>query len=207
MRAVPAAAAVLLALAAPDARAAPEVALRLGVAPALGSAVDDVPMGDVVSVHLPVQLDALWREGPLAGGLYASWGPGRAGRCDAGASCGAAVTRAGLQATWTFATGGGPEAWGGVAAGYEWAAAERTRGTTVRTSLRGLEPLALQGGVEWRVHPRVALGPFGLLSLGRYARMTVDAGGRAADAAIADRAVHLWFHVGVRARVDLGRAR
>ncbi len=207
MRSVALAAALAALAAAAPARAEPDLSLRLGLAPALGSAADDVPMSDVVPLHFPVQLDALWREGPIAGGLYASWGPGRAGRCGAGASCSASVTRLGLEATWTFRSGGGPEPWAGIATGYEWATHERTRGGTVKTSLRGFEPLAAQGGVEWRVHPRLALGPYGLLGVGRYARMSVDTGLASGSAPIDARAIHAWFHAGVRARLVLGGER
>jgi hypothetical protein len=201
-------AASLVALAAaPPARAEAELSLRLGIAPAIGSAADDVPMSDFVPLHFPVQLDALWREGPIAAGLYASWGPGRAGRCGPDASCSASVTRLGLQATWTFRGAGGPEPWVGLATGYEWASHERTSGGTVKTSLRGFEPLAAQGGVEWRVHPRLAVGPYGLLGVGRYARMSVDTGLASAAAPIDARAIHAWFHAGVRARLVLGGER
>src|SRR5512146_2607477 len=95
-------AATLLALVAvaSAARAEPSVALRLGVAPALGSGATNVPMSDVVPIQFPLQLDALWREGPISGGLYGSWGLGRAGLCGGGSTCSARVWRVGLQASW-----------------------------------------------------------------------------------------------------------
>ncbi len=207
MRTPLAAAAVLVALCgARPARAEPVLALRLGVAPALGSVAADVPVSDAITTQYPIQLDALWREGSLAGGLYGSWGPARVGRCG-DASCSASVTRLGVQATWTFADVGRAEPWVGVASGYEWATQDRTRGGTVTTSWRGFELLAAQGGIEWRVWSRLALGPYALLAVGRYTDVSLDTGYGSASGEIANRAVHAWFHVGVRARLVLGAAR
>jgi hypothetical protein len=180
------------------------IALRLGFGAAVGSAVPNVPVSDTIPLQLPLQLDALWREGPLAGGLYGSWAPARAGRCG-DASCSAHVARLGLQGTWTFARGeGGGEPWAGLASGYEWATEKRTRGSTVTTSWSGFELLAVQGGVEWRLGDWLALGPFGLVSVGRYAHVTVDTGFDSASDAIASKSVHAWFQLGVRGRLALG---
>ena len=207
MRPLRTAALLALLVAASAARAEPSAALRLGVAPSVGSAAANVPVGDVVPVQFPLQLDALWREGPISGGLYGSWGPGRAGRCGAGSTCSARVWRVGLQATWTFATAGGSEPWVGLASGYEWAIVDRTRGSTITTTLRGFEPIAVQGGIEWRLGRWLALGPYALAGLGQYSRMSVDTGYGAASEDIPDRSVHGWIHVGVRGRLVLGGAR
>ena len=193
--------------AASAARAEPSAALRLGVAPALGSAAANVPIDDVVQVQFPLQLDALWRTGPVSGGLYGSWGPGRTGRCGGGSTCSARVWRVGLQATWTFATASGSEPWVGLASGYEWAIMDRTRGGTVTTTLSGFEPIAVQGGWEWRLGRWLALGPYALAGVGRYSRMSVDTGFGSATEDIPDRAVHGWIHLGVRGRLVLGGAR
>ena len=206
MRTPLAAAATLLALAPRLGRAepssAPVIALRLGVAPALGSAAADVPASDAVRLQFPVQLDALWRVGRAAAGAYASWGPARSGGCEG--LC-ASVTRAGLQATWTFAPWRGGEPWAGVATGYEWA---RERGDgDVTLTWRGFELLAAQGGIEWRVAPAVAVGPFLLFGVGRYTNVALDTEVESASAELARKAVHAWFHAGVRARLVLGGER
>jgi outer membrane protein len=198
------AAAIAAALAAaPAARAEPVIALRLGVGAAVGSAVADVPVSDTIPLQFPLQLDALWREGPIAGGIYGSWAPATAGRCG-GASCSAHVTRLGLQGTWTFARGDGGEPWAGLASGYEWATEERTQGSTVATSWRGFELLAAQGGIEWRLGRWVALGPYALASVGRYAHVSVDTGIESASQAVPSTAIHGWFQLGVRGRLVLG---
>lgn len=194
----------LLVALAPVARAIePVVALRLGVGAAVGAAAANLPMTDVAPVQVPLQLDVLGRQGPLSLGAYGGVALASPGRCP-GASCSAWAARVGLQGTWTFAVGGRSEPWLGVASGYEWLGEDRTDGGTVAMRYRGLEPLALQGGVEWRVLRWLALGPYGLVSLGRYARYAVDTGVERGSVSIPDRAVHAWFHVGVRGRLDLG---
>src|SRR6266511_3657918 len=194
----PLAAAVILAARA--ARAEPVVALRLAIAPAVGSAEADVPVSDALSLQVPLQLDALWRTGRLAAGLYGSWGLARYGACGSG-SCSASVSRLGLEATWSFAPISGAEPWAGVGTGYEWASATRAQsGTSTDTRWRGFELAEAQGGVEWRVGPRFALGPFLLVGVGRYARYTVETREESATAEIARKAFHAWIHIGVRGR-------
>jgi hypothetical protein len=204
MRLPTAAAAALLALAAaPAVRAEPVFALRSAVAPAFGSAADDVPVADAVSFQVPFQLDALWRRGSFAAGVYGSWGWGRVDACEG--SCSASVWRAGLQGTFSFPPIHGAEPWAGLATGYEWAIARRERGgTEVSTTWRGFELLAAQGGVEWRVTRMAALGPFVLLGVGQYGDLSVDTGIESASAPIPQKALHGWIQVGVRARLVLG---
>jgi hypothetical protein len=220
MRLSLAAAAALLAVAAPcsvDAQPAdgPELALRLGVAPALGSIAADVPVEDGVNFQLPVQVDVLWRFGKLAAGLYGSGAWARVGDCAGagaaagGRSCSASVWRLGVQATRSFDPHlHGAEPWLGLATGYEWARERRaTGGTAVETTWRGFELIAVQGGLDWRVAPWAAVGPFLLVGGGRYSGIEMDTGLEAASAEIADKAVHVWIHVGVRGRFILGVTR
>ena len=200
------AAALALVLAAPAARAEPVAALRLALAPSFGSAAADVPVSDVVTMQFPLQLDALWRHRNVSAGGYASWGRGRVDACSG--SCSASVWRLGLQATWSFAPVRGAEPWAGLATGYEWASARRERaGAEVKSTWKGFEVLALQGGVEWRLGRRFALGPFLLLGFGRYSDLSVETGFGSAEAPIAERAFHGWFHAGVRGRLVLGGER
>jgi hypothetical protein len=181
------------------------VAVRLGIAPALGSAAADVPVSDTVRFQVPVQLDALWAFGPFAVGGYGSWGWARVGGCDG--SCSGSVTRVGLQGTWTAPPVRGAEPWAGVAAGYEWATERRALPPgDVTTGWRGFELLALQGGIDWRLRRNVAIGPFLLVGGGRYTDVTLDTGVDSASADLANKAVHVWVHLGVRLRLVLGGA-
>jgi hypothetical protein len=196
-----AAVAAILALAAGPAAAldAPVLGLRLGVAQAVGSAVADVPISDTIPLQLPIQLDALTGQGPLGFGVYGSWAPARAAKCG-DASCSAWVARLGLQVTWTFAVEGKGTPWVGLASGYEWARDHRTRGGTVTTTWAGWEPVAVQGGIDWRVLRWLALGPYGVVGVGRYSRLTVDTGIEAASSEIPNKAIHGWIEAGVRGR-------
>jgi hypothetical protein len=184
----------------------PVLALRLGVAGAVGSAVANLPISDTIPLQFPIQVDALARRGPLAIGAYGSWGFAHAAKC-ADASCSAWDARLGLQATWTFILRSGGEPWIGVASGYEWARQNRTRVGTVTTTWRGWEPIALQGGIEWPVLRWLALGPYGIAGLGRYSMVTVDTGYESATASVPDEALHAWLHLGVRGRFLLGGER
>jgi hypothetical protein len=205
MRLLAAAAASLLVLAG-GARAEPVLGLRVGVAPAVGSTVDDVPVSDGIRLQIPVQLDALWAAGPLGVGGYASWGAARVGGCVG--SCSASVWRVGVQATWTFPPLRGAEPWAGAGLGYEWASEERTRaGRTLTTRWRGFELPSLQGGVEWRLARAFAVGPYLLVGVGRYTNMEVDTGVDSASSEISGKAFHAWIHAGVRARLALGGPR
>jgi hypothetical protein len=211
MRLSAAAAAALLAALAPRAgRAEPLLALRLGGGAALGSAVADVPVTDAVRFQVPtLQLDALWQAGRLAAGVYGSWGWGILGRCDG--SCSGSVARLGVQGTWTFAPARGArggEPWAGAAVGWEWATERRRRGgSEVETRWSGPELLAGQGGIDWRVAPWLAAGPFLLVGLGRYGTMSVDTGLDSGSEELDDPALHVWIQAGVRARLVLGGER
>ncbi len=193
---LPRAALVLALAAASPARAEPVLALRLGIAPGLGSAAGNLPMSDAVALQFPVQGDALWRVGPIDAGLYGSWGLAEAGGCATGETCSARVWRAGAQATWTFAAGGSAP-WAGLAAGWEWASVDRSAGGTITSTFSGPE-LALQGGVEWRVARWLALGPYLLAGGGVYGRYAVSTPAGSASADLTDRALHVWLGLGVR---------
>ena len=205
LRLLRAAAAALAVIASSPARAEPVLALRVGIAPALGSASGNLPMSRTVPLQFPVQLDALWREGPIAGGLYGSWGPGVPGGCASGETCSARVWRAGAQGTWTFPASG-LEPWAGVAAGWEWASLERDHGGAITGTWSGPE-LALQGGVEWRLGSWLALGPYALAGGGWYGRYGVESPAGSASATISDPSFHGWIHLGVRGRLVLGGPR
>lgn len=203
LRALLAAALLLPALA----RGQPSAALRLSWAPALGDVARGVPMSDAMSSQFPVQLDGLWRLGAVSAGAYASWGLGLvpAQTCGAGADCSASTVRAGVQGTYALppfrATRVVP--WAGLGLGWEWAYQRRER-LGSRTSWRWSGPeLALQGGADWPLGGRYALGPFLQLAFGRYGDVALDTSAASASAEIGARAVHAWIQMGVRGKIDL----
>ncbi len=187
------------------ARAQPTLGARLGFSPALGSVAEHVPMSEAMRSQIPLQLEALWRIGRAAAGVYASYGIGQvsASTCGAGASCSASDLRAGMEGTYALEPFHGAAPWGGAGLGYEWARQRRTRaGTDTTWTWRGLEAV-LQGGAEWPIDRRFSVGPFAAVTFGRYADAAVDTSASSGSAPIATKALHLWVHVGVRGRLDL----
>lgn len=201
-RSLHAAALLALAAAASPARAGPEVALRVGVAPALGEATGDLPMSEAMRLQFPLQLDAGWRRGPLAAGAYLSWAVAAGPRCDAGVTCSASIWRTGFAGTWHFPVPSRARPWAGAGGGWEWAASSRRNGGTIETTWSGWELFA-QGGVEWRVARRIALGPYATVAAGRYTRYGVETPVESGAAAVLRPAFHFWLHAGVRARLAL----
>lgn len=198
--------ALLAALAVPAAaRAGPAIVLRGGWAPSFGEAVETVPMAETVRWQLPLQVDALWREGPLAAGAYASYGVGIAGGCDPDARCTASSWRVGAEATWTFrASHPGLEPWVGAGAGYEWTTRRSERaGAETEWAYRGVELASLQGGADFRVGRRIAVGPFALLSIGRYQRVRLDTPVEEGSREIGGKSFHGWLEIGLRGTFDL----
>jgi len=190
-----------------SAGAQPTASLRLAFAPAVGDVVDGVPMSDALRSQIPIQLDALWRFGRYAAGAYASWGPGQVGRssCGSGADCSASALRFGAEGTYALLPVGaaGIVPWVGLGLGWERGSQRRERlGSRTAYAWSGLE-LALQGGLDWPVAGRYAIGPFVQLALGRYSDVSLETSSASASADIGARATHAWFHVGVRAKVDL----
>ncbi len=183
----------------PRRTAGPAVALRGGWAWSMGEAVASVGMAETVSAQVPLQLDALWRRGSLAVGAYASYGFGIGG-CDPGARCTASSVRVGAEAAWTFrASRAGLEPWAGAGAGYEWTTRRSERaGTRLEWAYRGVEVLSLQGGADFRVHRAIAVGPFVMLSIVRYARVSLDTPVESSSREIGGKSFHEWLELGVR---------
>ncbi len=187
------------------ARARPSAALRLAFAPALGDVAESVPMSDAMRAQVPLQLDLLWRVGPLSAGAYVSWGLGQGGPCDAGASCSASDLRVGVEGLHAFAPLGraGVVPWAGLGLGWQWTSRSRERlGNETTFTWSGAE-LSLQGGAEWPLAGRYSLGPFVSIALGRYGRVALDTPEGSASAEIGSKAIHAFIHVGVRGKVDL----
>lgn len=174
---------------------------RVGYAIPVGDASAGISLGDVVAGLVPAQLDAAWRFDPSWRlGLYLQYGFARiAGAfCPAGASCSGGNYGLGVQAAYTFATGG-PAPWIGAGLGLEWqTAAVSANGARSTLRLFGFEMLDLQAGLDWRASSGFALGPFVSCGLGQY--RTVTSGGASASLATA---LHGWLRLGVKGTFDL----
>lgn len=193
--------------------------LRVGFAPAIGDAFKDPDSGegaklsDGVRSQIPIQVDALYAVTPdVKVGAYLSYGFGQInddgfldGVCTAsGVDCSARAVRLGVQAIYAF-NKIAPEyvPWVGVGLGYEWASAKAEAGGQEATfKLSGFELLNLQLGTDYRVSPKLSVGPYIAYSLGQYGDPTVEQGGVSVDVP-ADSAIHSWFGFGLRGQFDL----
>jgi len=83
------------------------------------------------------------------------------------------------------------------AAAHEWLTRRAPQDGAV--GARGFELVTVQGGAEYRVTPRVAVGPFFSFSLARYTTMSSEN----MDTELADKRMHEWLQLGVRGRIGL----
>lgn len=206
------------------------LALRTGFGLPLGSYADVRQIGplrdeDVISlsddVHgaIPLWLDLGYRVHPnVMLGAYVMYGlvlpksaevdNPLAGGCPEGLDCFGAGIRAGLQAQYAFSPGAPIEPWLGVALGVEWITSH-VQGQAfgfdldIATSHFGPDPLQLQGGVDFRLGPAFALGPFAALSVMQYTSCTAELDGESIECRLPDKAWHGWLVLGLRGSLGL----
>jgi hypothetical protein len=180
-----------------------QLGLRVGFAPAMGSAGGDLKMKDGISSQIPVQVDALYAVMPnLKLGAYASYGFGILGgdfkdACNAlNEDCSASVFRLGVQGIYSFAPVNQFTPWAGVGFGYEWGTATE-EGTDL--TFKGFELLNASVGADYKVNQQFAVGPFVGLSLGQYSKAEIDG----TSGTIDQKKMHQWMQFGVRGTFDL----
>lgn len=202
---VAAAVAVLAGPAKPE--AAVGLGARIGYAFGTGEVAGDslgtTDMSDYTKAQIPIQVDLMFQLMPgLAVGPYFSYGFGRTGgdldrECSfTGRDCSTSVTRLGAQLTYTLP----PPLpfWFGAGLGYEWNKVDTDGGGEL--TVRGVEWLNLQAGVDFLASPVFRFGPFVMLSLGRYDEGEFSGFG---SADIEDKKMHQWIQIGVRGMFDL----
>ncbi len=181
--------------------ASAQVALggRLGYVVGGGSAAKASPMSDGLKSQLPLQLDVGYRVLPrLTVGGYGSWGMAQVGSVCSGASCSGSVVRAGVEGAWQFDRVLGLAPWAGAGAGYEWGGYEAKDGADrLKVTSRGFE-VSVQGGADWQVREQLAVGPFVMVSAGRYGQIDVESPLGNSSGALPDVALHTWISVGLR---------
>lgn len=217
----------LVALLAPVAsQAQPSLALRVGYAPAMGDAAKDVDLKEsALTAQIPLQLDALYGiDANIAVGAYLAYGFGRtdpglfaeaAGQrlCDRDPGgngtieCSGSSIRFGAQGIYTFQqVKWALVPWAGLSVGYESVSVEAKDSTDALTlELNGFD-LGLQVGADTPVGERFAVGPYLTFHVGQYRtadfRSTV-APTENTSGSIDDKALHLWFGVGIRGKLHL----
>lgn len=196
-RAVPLAAALLLA---PAARADGD-GLTLGFRAGLGFAFGKIDGGTTTSIsdavpgafpfwlELGYRFDQAWS---LVG--FFQYGPGTTDACQPpGYACRASFQRLGATAVYRFDPASFTP-WMGLGVGYEWLNVDWR--PAVRAG--GLE-LSLQAGGDFRVTGGLGLGPYLCFSVSQFESVTV--GGLSKTPL--DKTTHGWVQVGLKATLDL----
>lgn len=128
-------------------------------------------------------------------------------RCEAGddveddVACSAVSVRAGIEARYTFTPSESSSGWLGYGVGF-------TSGTqyisdagrySETTSSQGIELGRVTGGLDFRAKRGFGLGPFGMVSIGRYTHTRTEIRDLVTFSGdIEDPDIHLWVGVGLR---------
>ncbi len=205
------------------------LALRTGFGLPLGTYADVRTLGGVADTDnqisddthgvIPLWLDiGYWLSSHLMLGGYFVYGvvlPKTAsatdplgGGCPRGLDCSASGVRFGLQAQYAFAPHSFVNPWLGLGVGYEWINSQiggELFGLDFEasTSSSGLEFLHLQGGLDTRLAPSFALGPFAAISAMQYTSCHVELSGEPAACELDDAGWHGWVVFGVRGALGL----
>ena len=182
---------------------------RLG-APPNGT---DNDVGDFVSGQWPLWLDAGWRftSDFYFGGLF-QYGFGTVNDdqqnvCrNANVNCSASDVRLGVMGRYQLPLIMQAAPWVGLGVGYEWGSFSLQQSvlgnTSTDSSWSGFEFVNLQGGADFRIAQKVALGPFISFSLGQFqSTSTTTTNGNTSTTTerdLTDKSLHEWFLVGAR---------
>lgn len=180
-----------------------ELGVRSGILLAFGD--DFQGLGQATTSRyqsfVPLQIDLGFR---FASGLvlagYFQYGAGLGKSCATGATCSASLIRFGADALFHVRPREPIDPWLGLGIGYDIATLSQAPLGQAQTTntLRGLELLHLQGGLDLQVTKALKLGPFVLLALGRYTVATAAQGPASATADIQNQSLHELVVVGVR---------
>ncbi len=175
-----------------------------------GGSGGSLKMSDWISGQIPLQVDVMFHVIPgLSVGPYFSYGFGRVGGdlknqvCDmSGVDCSSSIMRVGAQATYTLPP---PlPIWVGAGIGYEWSKlTAEGGGESGDIKFHGMELLNLQAGLDFMASPAFRVGPFVMMSLGRYSTMESTGVLAGVATSIPDKKMHEWFEIGVRGMFDL----
>jgi hypothetical protein len=177
--------------------------VRLGLAIPLGKMAsgNTWPISHWVPLNVPIQLDFGGRLGSGLGiGGYFQFAPHATANCPSG-NCYALSFRVGLQAEFRFLNEEGPMMpWVGAALGWEWLKAWEEAHLFGGEYLLSGPELVLQGGVDFRLGRRWALGPYLAVHVSQYywSGSTLSSSGPLPSS---DFTTHAWIILGVRSSV------
>jgi len=161
-------------------------------------------ISSAVPLAIPLELDLGGRfPFGLAVGAYFQLAPG-ATDCPSNETCEALYSRLGVQMEYRFLNGQRVMPWVGGGLGWEWFSfREEAPGVAAATVTATGPELSLQGGVDFRLGRRWAIGPYLTLAFGRFDREELKSsfGNASATVPSGDRTTHTWIHLGVRSSV------
>ena len=157
-----------------------------------------------VPVAVPFELDVGGRFSfGLGLGGYFQLAPAATDHCPAGHTCSALSFRLGVQGEYRFRNGERVMPWVGAGFGWEFFALEEKAGGQTTTATAWGPEGNVQGGVDFRLGRRWAIGPYLALHFARFDKEKVDgpAGNQTVTVPSGERATHTWTIVGVRSSV------
>jgi hypothetical protein len=175
---------------------------RLGYGAVGGEVVKDVKTSSWIDHEIPVQVDISFKVLPMLSlGAYYAYGFGSV-KSGTGLDS-ARDTRLGLQAAFAFLPGEKLDPWIGVGTGWGWLNA---KGGGVEMTIDGWEKLMINGGLDFRVADKAAVGLFASYASGEYrnGKITIP-GTKWASGSIGtgEVATHSLFTIGIRGTFDL----
>ncbi|MBF5041784.1 hypothetical protein FGE12_05235 [Aggregicoccus sp. 17bor-14] len=178
--------------------------LRLGLGVPLGRferGAERRALSDVYDFAVPAQLDVGYRFSPaLRAGVYFMYAPlSTHTYCPAGLKCRAEGLRAGLAGEYHLAARRRLHGWVGLGLGYERSSVRISgHGVDVETQHAGLEWLGASLGGDYRLTPRLSLGPALTWTFGRYASRAARLGTGSGSVSVQSPALHCWVLFGAR---------
>ncbi|WP_338864514.1 outer membrane beta-barrel protein [Myxococcus stipitatus] len=166
-------------------------------------------LSDAFSAAIPLQLEAGYFFNPnIYVGAYFQYGIlTLKDDCAEGSDCSASQLRFGVNAAYHFQATPMIDPWVGLGIGYEISSqsASRTIGSTTveaDVSVKGLEFVSGQAGLDFRITPKFSVGPYVTYTLGQYSSIGISgsSGGTDVDESldIEEKAMHSWLYGGVR---------
>jgi outer membrane protein W len=180
--------------------------LRAGYGVAFGEANANAneSLNEGISGAIPVQLDAGYflTSHLYLGGSFQYAPVMLADDCEEGFSCSSNMMRFGVTLAYHAAPFKTVDPWVGLGVGYERLTVSSSSAPfgEFSTSFSGFEFAALQGGVDFKLTSRFAVGPFATFTVGQYSTRSTTFEGQSASEGIDEKALHFWLMGGIKAQ-------
>jgi hypothetical protein len=188
-----------------------EFGVRVGYGIPLGTAGDNASFSDVIKGMVPFWADIGYRFDPnwYVGGFFQfglGFLPSNTQLCGTGGvSCSLNDLRFGLNAHYHFLPAETLDPWVGVGAGYEILnLSASATGVSASASTRGFEFGNVQLGLDFKISPAFAVGPFATFTIAQFSNNSASINGQdVASPGYTNKGIHEWLVFGVRGVFDL----